>query len=69
MSRTDPVNVALTDEEIHMLVCGLTDWGGPVLPTPAQALEMGFANRDDLYRTGERIAAAIAAGEPLSSHD
>jgi len=52
-----------------MLVSGLTDWGGPVLPTPAQAREMGFANRDDLYNTGERIAAAIGAGEPLSVQD
>jgi len=70
MNEADqPVDVELTHEERHMLASGLTDWGGPVLPTPAQAREMGFANRDDLYNTGERIAAAIGAGEPLSVQD
>ncbi len=55
MNEADqPVDVELTHEERHMLASGLTDWGGPVLPTPAQAREMGFANRDDLYNTGER---------------
>jgi len=70
MNEADqPVDVELTHEERHMLASGLTDWCGPVLPTPAQAREMGFANRDDLYNTGERIAAAIGAGEPLSVQD
>ena len=30
MDETDPVNVELTHEERHMLVCGLTDWAVPV---------------------------------------
>lgn len=52
-----------------MLVCGLTDWGGPLEGTELLAAEMGFSSLDDLYEDGERIAAAIGSGQPLSVRD
>ena len=63
------VDAALTPEERHMLILGLTDWGGPVTATDQLAVRMGFANRDDLSEAGEHLAKAIAAGEPLSVED
>ena len=63
------VHVALTPEERHMLILGLTDWGGPVTARDQLAVRIGFASRDDLSEVGQHLAKAIAAGEPLSVQD
>jgi hypothetical protein len=61
--------VDLLRDEVSMLVLGPTDWGGPIEATESLAAEMGFSSLDDLDENGERIAAAIAAGESLSVED
>ena len=63
------VAVGLTHAEREMLCDGLTDWGGPVLATPAMATQMGFASLRDLRVEGDRISVAIARGHPLSVED
>lgn len=67
MEETGRIAVALTHEEVTMLVLGLTDWGGPVEGTDSLAVQLGFSRFDDLEQQGERIAAAIATGEQLPS--
>jgi hypothetical protein len=62
-------SVDLTSEEQHMLVLGLTDWGGPIEGTDSLAVAMGFAGLEDLTDEGDRIARAIAAQQPLSDQD
>ena len=62
-------SVHLTVEEQHMLVVGLTDWGGPLEGTEALAVAMGFVSLEDLMDEGERIARGIAAEQPLSDRD
>ena len=62
-------SIDLTREERHMLVLGLTDWGGPIEGTEVLAIAMGFVSLEDLVNEGDRIARAVAAQQPLSERD
>ena len=59
----------LDADECHLLVCGLTDWGGPLVAGDSLAVALGFHDVDDMLVEGERIAHAIGAGEPLTASD
>ena len=63
------VAVHLSDDERHMLVTGLNDWGGPAHGTDSLAVAMGFAGLQDLHRETSRILARIQAGQPLTIRD
>jgi hypothetical protein len=67
--RTQGVRVDLADEELHMLVRGLTDWGAPAVATERLSVAMGFTSIEDLLEEGSRLAEALAAGQPLSVRD
>lgn len=68
-SADEVIAFDLSDEERHLLYYGLIDWQGPSECTESLAVAMGFSGLDDLDREGQRIGAAILAGEPLAPRD
>lgn len=67
--RAGGVRVDLADDELRMLVLGLTDWGVKEAATERLAAAMGFASIEDLEEESSRIAEALAAHQPLSVRD
>lgn len=60
------VDVALTRDERDPLSQGLWQWQAPARPNDDVGRVIGFADTEDLYVEGTRIAAQLDAGEPLS---
>jgi catechol 2,3-dioxygenase-like lactoylglutathione lyase family enzyme len=62
-------SIPLTDQERHLLRCGLTEWGGPAHCTDALAQVIGFADAEELLRVGSDLADRIERAESLSDRD
>jgi hypothetical protein len=59
----------LDADETAMLCDGLTDWFGPLEIEQPLAVALGFRGVEDMRTESERIARAIATGQPLSTRD
>ncbi|WP_327141330.1 hypothetical protein [Nocardia sp. NBC_01327] len=69
MQAESLVVVELSDDERHVLRCGLNEWVGPARSSEALAVAMGFASVEDLYEQGQRLRAALSSNQPLSASD
>ncbi|WP_238603822.1 hypothetical protein [Amycolatopsis sp. Poz14] len=69
MNAEELVSIELADEEREVLRRGLNEWRGPAHCTEALAVAMGFRNVADLHEEGNRLHAALTAGDPLSTRD
>jgi len=63
------VTLDLEPDEVAMLCDGLTDWFGPLEIGERLAVALGFRGVEDMWTESERIARAIATGQPLSARD
>jgi hypothetical protein len=63
------IDPQLTDDERHLLVHGLYEWGGPAKPTKQIANLLGFADVQSLFDDGGLIARRIRSGDPLTPAD
>ena len=63
------VTFDLDADEVAMLCDGLTDWFGPLEIGERLAVALGFRGVDDMWTEGDRIARAIATGQPLMARD
>jgi hypothetical protein len=63
------VDIALTDDERRLLVCGLNEWGGPAQCTDEMAAAMGFDDCAGLRLQRRRLREAVTAGDPLTVSD
>ena len=59
----------LDADETAMLCDGLTDWFGPLEIGEPLAVALGFRGVEDMRTESERIARAIATGQPLATRD
>ncbi|MFG2038826.1 hypothetical protein [Dactylosporangium sp. NPDC048998] len=69
MGPEERVAIDLTDDERHLLVRALAEWGGPAHSTDSLAVAMGFENTEDLLLEVRRIARSIRTNESLSRRD
>ncbi|MEJ7691082.1 MAG: hypothetical protein WKF76_11990 [Nocardioidaceae bacterium] len=67
--RAQGVRVDLADDELHMLVLGLTDWGVKEAATERLAAAMGFASIADLLRRAVVSPKPWRLVRPLSVRD
>ena len=66
----DPrVTFDLEPDEVAMLCDGLTDWFGPLEIGERLAVALGFRGVEDMRTESDRIARAIATGQPLPARD
>ena len=63
------IEIELTDDERHLILTGLSGWGGPATPTDGLALVMGFAGVEDLLTEAGRLREAIMHLRPLTPYD
>ncbi|RKR73404.1 hypothetical protein [Frondihabitans australicus] len=64
-----PFDLDLTGEERALLRRGLNEWGGPARPTDALAVMLGFADKNDLWRSGEYLRKLLQAQESMTATD
>ena len=72
MSPEDPdavLDVELTEAERHLILTGLSEWGGAAAPTDELAIAMGFADVEDLMTESKRLIDAVVHLQALTPDD
>lgn len=55
----EPLKVALTNEELRVLVAGVNEWLGPAYCTIEMVVAMGYQSYEDLDATAERLTDTL----------
>jgi len=55
------VRIALSDDELRVLVAGVNEWLGPAYCTLEMAIAMGFGNYDELESMADRLVDSLPA--------
>lgn len=72
--RDDPAAAVLVEPELsrdqrRLLTNGLSEWGGPVSPSLALVVAMGFSDLEDFRSAKRRMFSQILNREPMSRFD